>query len=135
MIRWMEGNGFDVSYVSDVDVHVRPSLLQQHKAILLVGHSEYWTKEMRDTLEATVSSGVNLGVFAANTMGWQIRYEPQPFGSHHLPNRVIVCYKEAKLDPLYGKDTSHVTVAFSSPPLNRPEQSILGVSYNKLYSD
>lgn len=130
MIRWMESNGFDVSYISDVDLQIHPSLLQQHKAILLVGHSEYWTTEMRDTLEATVSSGVNLGVFAADTMGWQIRYEPQPFGSHPLPDRVIVCYKEARLDPLYGKDNSHVTVEFSSSLLNRPEQSILGVTYN-----
>src|SRR5215467_7677214 len=54
MIRWLEKNGYDVSYVSDVDVHVNPSLLQNHKAILLVGHSEYWTKEMRDNVEANV---------------------------------------------------------------------------------
>jgi hypothetical protein len=130
MIRWIERNGYDVSYVSDVDVHVRPSLLRNHQAILLVGHSEYWTKEMRDHVEAAVGQGVNLGVFGANTMGWQIRYEPQPFGSPPLADRVIVCYKRATLDPLHGGDNSHVTVAFNSPPLNRPEQTILGVMYN-----
>ena len=134
MIHWIERNGFDVSYASDVDMHVQPSLLQHHKAILIVGHSEYWTKEMRDSVEATVGGGVNLGVFGANTMRWQIRYEPQPFGSHPLANRVIVCYKDAKLDPLYGKDNSHVTVRFSDPPLNRPEQTILGVEYNNYNS-
>jgi hypothetical protein len=129
-LRWIEKNGYDVSYVSDVDVHVNPSLLQNHKAILLVGHSEYWTKEMRDNLEADVGAGMNLGVFAANTMGWQIRYEPQPFGTQPLPNRVIVCYKDATLDPLNGVDNSHVTVMFRDPPVNRPEQSILGDSFN-----
>jgi hypothetical protein len=129
-IRWLEKNGYDVSYVSDVDVHVNPSLLQNHKAILLVGHSEYWSKQMRDTVEADVAAGINLGVFAANTMGWQIRYEPQPFGTQPLPNRVIVCYKDATLDPLNGVDNSDVTVMFRDPPVNRPEQTILGDSYN-----
>ena len=128
-IRWLEKNGYDVSYVSDVDVQATPSLLHNHKAILLVGHSEYWSKDMRDTVEADVAAGINLGVFAANTMGWQIRYEPQSFGTQPLPNRVIVCYKDASLDPLNGVDNSDVTVMFRDPPVNRPEQTILGDSY------
>src|SRR2546427_3052081 len=55
-------------------------------------------------------------------MSWQIRYEP----SNNMQNRIIVCYKDATLDPLTGKDDSHVTVDPVQSPLNRPEQSLLG---------
>ncbi len=125
MIRWLEKNGYDIGYFSDVDVQTDPSLLQGHQGILIVGHSEYWSHEMRDHLEEAVSQGVNLAVFAANSIFNQIRYEPSA-DKNATPNRIIVCYKNAALDPLAGKDNSHVTVEFREPPLHRPEQSLLG---------
>jgi hypothetical protein len=125
MIRWLEKNGYDIGYISDVDIQTDPSLLQGHQGILIVGHSEYWSHEMRDHLEEAVSQGVNLAVFAANSIFNQIRYEPSA-DKNATPNRTIVCYKDAALDPLAGKDNRHVTVAFREPPLYRPEQSFLG---------
>jgi hypothetical protein len=126
MIRWLEKNAYDIGYASDVDVQTDPSLLQGRQGILIVGHSEYWSGEMRDHLEAAVSSGVNLAVFAANSIFNQIRYEPSLSEKNATANRIIVCYKDAALDPLAGKDDDHITVAFRDPPLNRPEQSLLG---------
>jgi hypothetical protein len=128
MIRWLEKNGYDIGYVSDVDVQMNSSLLLGHQGILIVGHSEYWSHEMRDHLEAAVSHGVNLAAFAANSIFNQIRYEPSD--KNATPNRIIVCYKDATLDPLARKDNSHVTVEFREPPLNRPEQSLLGGMMN-----
>ncbi len=58
-------------------------------------------------------------------MSWQIRYEP----SNNMQNRIIVCYKDASLDPLTGKDNSHVTVDPEDSPLNQPEQLLLGSSH------
>ncbi|GAC1407586.1 MAG: hypothetical protein NVSMB52_20760 [Chloroflexota bacterium] len=76
MVRWLERKGYDITYVSDVDVHEYPELLLNRRGILVVGHSEYWTKEIRDHVESAVKHGVNLGVFASNTSYFQIRYEP-----------------------------------------------------------
>jgi hypothetical protein len=126
MIRWLEKNGYDIGYASDVDVHTDPALLQGRQGILIVGHSEYWSYEMRDHLEVAINHGVSLAAFAANSIFNQIRYEPSSSKTNATPNRIIVCYKDATLDPLAGKDDSHVTVAFRDAPVDRPEQSLLG---------
>ena len=44
-----------------------------------------------------------------------------------MPNRVIVCYRNATLDPV--ADPSLKTVNWREAPLNRPEQAIVGVQY------
>ena len=126
MIRWLEKNGYDVGYLSTEDVHADGALLKNHQGILIVGHSEYWSKQMHDHLEAAIQSGVNVANFAADTMSWQIRYEPSSTKNGTIPNRIIVCYKDKALDPFYGKDNSQVTVSPSDPPLNRPPQVLLG---------
>ncbi len=127
MVRWLEQHGYDVSYLADPDLQNAPTLLQKYHALLVVGHSEYWSKQMLATLENAVNQGINLAVFGANNIYWQIRYEAsQNAGSQSLPDRVLVCYKDKALDPLYGKDNSVVTVKFRDDPLNNAEQSLLG---------
>jgi len=122
MIRYLERQGYDLEYVSSVDTSTDANIFMHHAGVLIVGHQEYWTKESRDHLEAAVDQGVNLAVFAGDTMSWQIRYEP----SNNRQNRILVCYKDASLDPLTGKDDSHVTVDPAQSPVNQPEQSLLG---------
>ena len=46
-LHWLERQGYDLSYVSDVDVHEEPAQLLDHRAYLSLGHDEYWTQEMR----------------------------------------------------------------------------------------
>lgn len=129
MVRWLEQNGYDVSYLSDPDLQNNPASLQSYHALLIVGHSEYWSMQMRDALEAAVNKGVNLAVFAANTIYWQIRYEPRS-GGQSFPERVLVCYKgQGRQDPFYGKENAQVTVTFRQAPLHSPEQAFLGVMY------
>lgn len=126
MVRWLEQNGYDISYLSDPDLETTPSLLQKYQAVLVVGHNEYWSKQMRDTLTEAVNQGVNLAVFGANTLYWQIRYEPRIFNNQSFPDRVIVCYKNQVADPLYKKENALVTVQSRGDPLNNAEQSLLG---------
>ena len=45
MIRFLEQNGYDVSYVSGLDTHLDADLITKHKAFLSVGHDEYWSKD------------------------------------------------------------------------------------------
>jgi hypothetical protein len=126
MIRWLEKNSYNVGYVSNEDIQAEGALLKHHQGILVVGHNEYWSKEMIDNLGAAIDSGVNLAVFAADTMGWQIRYESSSSQHGTIPDRIIVCYKDPSLDPFYRKDNSQVTVSPNNPLLNRPVQTLLG---------
>ncbi|MBK8986878.1 MAG: hypothetical protein IPM39_12520 [Chloroflexi bacterium] len=75
MIRWLERNGFDVSYMSAVDVERYASLLLNHKVYLSVGHDEYWSQGRRDAVTATRDAGKHLAFFSANEIYWKIRWE------------------------------------------------------------
>src|SRR3989475_25538 len=123
LVRWLERSGYDVTYSSDIDTHVNGGELKNHKAFLSVGHDEYWSKEMFDAAEAARDTGVNLAFFGANQVYTQVRFEPSAAG---VANRVMVCYRDPTLDPVYGPTT---TTDWRSPPLNRPEQTLMGVQF------
>jgi hypothetical protein len=42
-----------------------------------------------------------------------------------------VCYRDATEDPLAGIDNAHVTVEWSSAPVNRPENTLTGTSFRR----
>jgi hypothetical protein len=75
MMQWLEKEGYDVAYATNVDVDLDPNLLLNRQAFLSVGHDEYWSWRMRDNVERARDSGVSLGFFSGNTAYWQVRYE------------------------------------------------------------
>jgi hypothetical protein len=132
-IRWLERQGYDLSYMSSVDLHTNPAALLQHKAYISLGHDEYWTKEMRDGVEHALEHGVGLAFLEANAIYNQVRLEPNSAG---VPNRTVVCYKVSTLvqnltdDPFYGVDNTRVTAQWRDPVINRPENAIVGIMYS-----
>ena len=101
MVRWLEKEGYDVTYATNIDTHFNSRLLLSHKAFLSVGHDEYWSRDMRKNIEAARDEGVSIGFFGSNICYWQIRLEPSRITGE--VNRTIVAYKEmADLDPLGG---------------------------------
>jgi hypothetical protein len=125
MVQFLEREGYDVSYASSSDLEQNASLLSAHRSFLSSFHDEYWTKGMRDTLEGAVAQGKHAAFFGANSMYWQARYEPAADGR---PYRGMVSYKyDAALDPVQGPTTSG---RFQDAPTNRPENALLGASYD-----
>ena len=122
-IRWLERQGYDVTYSTDVDTHASGARLLQHRAFISVGHDEYWSRPMFDAAVAARDAGVNLGFFGADAAYWQIRFEASASG---VPNRIVVCYKDASIDPVQGPTT---TVRWRDAPVSRPEQTLVGVQY------
>lgn len=139
MVRWLEREGYDVTYCTDIDTHEnridqysgKPMLLL-HKAFLSVGHDEYWSWNMRQNVKAARDGGVSLGFFSSNTCYWQIRFEAS--GLTKQLNRTIVTYKEgAALDP-FARDSNPnndylVTTTWRSKPVSLPEEALIGVMY------
>ena len=123
LIRWLEKSGYDVTYSTDVDTHANGSDLLNHKAFFSAGHDEYWSNEMYNAAQAARDAGVGLAFFGANDVYWQVRYEASAAG---VPNRVLVCYKNASIDPVQGATT---TVLWRAASLNRPEQRLMGIQY------
>lgn len=83
---WMEKEGYDVSYVSNVDTHMDAKGLLRAKSWLSVGHDEYWSLDMFKNVKAAIAAGVNVAFFSGNTCCGVISFLPS--GSK-VPNRVI----------------------------------------------
>ena len=103
MVRWLESNGYDVTYSTGLDSDRRGALIRNHKVFMSVGHDEYWSGTQRANVEAAREAGVHLAFFSGNDVFWKIRWEPSTDPSHK-PYRTLVTYKEthanAKIDPL-----------------------------------
>ncbi len=123
--------GLDVSYWTDVDLHEQPQLLANHRALLSLGHDEYWSSPMRMGTEEAIQQGLNVAFLGANACYRQIRLEPSSFGT----NRRVVCYKSAAEDPMTGVDDSLVTVNWELPPVSNPESQMTGGMYQDVGAD
>lgn len=119
LIRFIEKNGYDVTYTTDVDVDRNPAQLLRHKLVVVPGHSEYWTSRMRNALDTARDRGVNLAFLGGNDGYWQARYDDG--------GRTLVEYHGPSLTD--DGNPAHATLRFRdlSPP--RPECELIGVEW------
>jgi hypothetical protein len=122
-IWWLEKEKYEVDYCTDIDVDREPELLSNYKLLIIVGHSEYWSRGMRNNIENFVRSGGNLAIFSGNTCWWQIRYTDD--------HRSIICFKNYNIDPLYGLRNDLVTDLWFKYPVNDPPNKFLGSNYRE----
>jgi hypothetical protein len=134
MARWIEANGYNVSYFSGVDTDRRGAEILEHRVFLSVGHDEYWSGAQRANVEAARNAGVHLAFFSGNTMFWKTRWENSIDGSG-TAYRTLVCYKEthtnAKIDPLPDVWTGTWRDPRFSPPADGggPENAVMGTIF------
>lgn len=125
LINWLERSGYNVTYDADFDLGIAGTSLTQHKLIVVSGHSEYWSTGMRTAVTVARDAGTSLAFFGGNDMYWHVRLQDSALGS----DRIVVCYKDAALDPLASSQPSEATVRWRDPPLNQPEAAVLGGMY------
>ena len=134
MIRFLEANGYDVSYFSSVDADRFGSQILQHKTMLSVGHDEYWSGTERAHVEAARNAGVNLAFFSGNEIFWKTRWEGGKVG---VPTsyRTLVCYKDTHanrpIDPNRPTWTGTWRDPRFSPPGDggQPENALSGTMF------
>jgi hypothetical protein len=119
LVRFLEREGYDVSYQTDVDTDADPASLLRHRLVMTAGHDEYWTKTIRDAFDNALAEGTNLAFMGSNTGYGQVRYEDD--------RRTIVTYKDAVLDP--EPDPALKTTMFRQLDPTRPECMIEGVQH------
>ena len=129
-LQWTEGHGYDVDVVTNADLEDHPDLLLTggYSLYLSVGHDEYWSAGMRDTVEEFIARGGHAAFFSGNTSFWQVRFEdPMAEG----PAATMVGYKGLfKQDPVFGTDrVSELTSMWSDHAIERPENHMTGVSF------
>ncbi len=140
MVRFMEKNGYDVSYMAGVDTHRRGQLIRNHKVFLSVGHDEYWSGPQRANVESARDAGVNLQFLSGNEMYWRTRFEPSADASR-TANRTLVSYKETwgndKIDPSpeWTGTWRDPRFAPASQGGGRPENALTGTAYMVNHDD
>ncbi|MFD1717160.1 DUF4082 domain-containing protein [Georgenia deserti] len=140
MVRFLERNGYDVSYTTDVDSDRRGELIQNHRVFTSTGHDEYWSGQQRANIEAARDAGVHLAFFTGNEAYWRIRWENAAAGDP-TPYRTMTSYKEtwddAKIDPSPQWTGTWRDPRFASPENGggRPENALTGTAYMVNYSD
>jgi hypothetical protein len=98
MLSWLERNGYDVSYLSGVDVSSAngATLLKKHKVYMSSGHDEYWTQSQYSNVLAARKAGVREAFFSGNEVFWKTRLAPSIDGTN-TADRTLVCYKMTKM--------------------------------------
>jgi hypothetical protein len=81
---WMEKEGYDVTYISNLDTHADSTELLRAKGFLSVGHDEYWTYDMFNNVRNARDKGVNLLFLCGNSVDGIEYLEPSTDGR---PNR------------------------------------------------
>ena len=135
LIRFLEANGYDVTYISEADTERSGSLLLNHRIFISSGHDEYWSGTQRANVEAALSTGVNLLFMSGNEIFWKTRWEPS-ISAGSAAYRTLVSYKEthanAKIDPTDPPTwTGTWRDPSFSPPADggRPENSLSGTIF------
>ena len=132
LVRWLEANGYNVSYSTGVDTDRRGTLIKNHKVFLSAGHDEYWSAQQRANVEAARAAGVNLAFLSGNESYWKTRWETSIDGSG-TTYRTLVTYKETQANqPIDPSDPPTWTGTWRDPRFSppgdggRPENALSG---------
>jgi hypothetical protein len=115
-VRFLEREGYDVSYATDIDTNADPSSLLRHRLVVVAGHDEYWTLAIRDAFESALAAGTNLAFMGSNDAYWNVQYEDG--------GQTIFTYK-SMYDP--NPDVATKTAMFRE--IGRPECLLEGVQH------
>jgi hypothetical protein len=89
-LKWFYNSNYSsINIISDKDLDDY-SEINHSKLIIVIGHSEYWTRQARLNLDKFVEKGNNAMILSGNTMWWQVRYEEKN------GNPQLICYRGKK---------------------------------------
>lgn len=134
LLRWLERNGYHVSYLAGVDVVRRGKELLRPKAFLSAGPDAYWSAEQRRHLEAARAAGIHLAFLGGSAGLWKSRWEASADGTF-TPDRTLVAFHETlaptPASPLPGVWTGSWRDPLGGPPLDagRPEHALTGTRF------
>ena len=128
LVQFMEREGLDVTYISDVTLSQDPGLLLRHRVLLSLDHDEGWTYTERLAVQNAAAHGVNVVYFGAAAMVRHDRLQSSPLGA----NREVVDYRNSYEDPLNGgNEPAQVTGnTWESPPADWSPLSQIGEEYS-----
>jgi hypothetical protein len=74
---WLEEQGYEFDVASDLDLHRDPAMLLGYKALMVVGHNEYWSLSMYRGTDTFLRQGGNLIVLSGNAVFWRVSFNDE----------------------------------------------------------
>ncbi|WP_423455012.1 N,N-dimethylformamidase beta subunit family domain-containing protein [Ottowia sp. VDI28] len=71
---WLDRHGYEYDLVADIDLHRNPGLLQDYRAVIINGHSEYWSGPAYQGIEDYLGRGGHVIVLSGNSMYWRVSF-------------------------------------------------------------
>jgi hypothetical protein len=106
LVRFLERNGYEAGYTTSESVASEAHQLEGARALIDVGHSEYWSTGQQESFARALAHGTNLIFISSDTMAWTVRYAPASPASSQAgePGHRLISYKQySSLDP----DSAH----------------------------
>lgn len=116
-LKWSLNKNID--YISDLDMDEYLNI-EKYKLIIIIGHSEYWSRQARINFDRFVEKGNNALILSGNTMWWQIRYSED--------NTKMICYKSV---PEPDVNLLYRTVNWDYKILNYPIINSIGSEFSR----
>ncbi len=120
--HWLENEGYAVDIIAQHDLQFHPEIIDAYDCLTFIGHDEYWSWEMRDTIDDYVEQGGNIARFAGNFL-WQTRVEDL--------GHTQICYKyiAREEDPVNKtSQPNRSTICWDAPETGRPGAQTFGLS-------
>ena len=75
---WLEAAGYGYDCLSDEDLHYQgEAALGDYDVLVTSSHSEYWSKEMWDAVDAFRGRGGRIISMGGNTWYWRVAFNPR----------------------------------------------------------
>lgn len=108
VVNFLEANGYDIAYCTSTDIDKNPVIPSRYITAVVMGHSEYWTDNLRDAYEDARDAGTNLIFLTSNTALWRIRFDPGDTN-----RRKILCYKDSHDTAGFDGTTKYDPVSYT----------------------
>jgi hypothetical protein len=96
IVRFLEAHAYQLSYTTSDSIDRDPAQLRGVRAVIDVGHSEYWSARQQRAFSGARSKGTSLLFLSSDTSAWRVRFRPATSASSEAgqQDHVIVAYKK-----------------------------------------
>ena len=124
MVRFLERYGYPASYTTIDSIDREPGQVDRARALMDVGHSEYWSQDAASAFASARDAGTSLIFISSDTMAWRVRFAPASPGLE--PGRRARPH-DRRLQGARGDRSrrKHRAVSFRSG-----ERTLVGSAYN-----
>lgn len=140
MVRFMEEEGYDVSYTTNIGIESGLTTLNNHKGLVVGGHDEYVSQDELYKIESAVENGMSAAYFTGNQIYWQVRHMPD---LSNRPDRFMLIFKGdlpapyvQHVDPVNGLGllgAPYTTELWAAPAVNHPQTWLLKTDYGSIF--